>query len=481
MNQTLKLHANNEIYTLKEAREDFIHELDESGLQTETEESCRKCKEYMNQVLLEYNNQLAATLSAVSDGVVYVKNERIIQINKTMSDFIGRPESEVINMKVGDAIMGFPSIEESLKRIDEDNHVEIMITGAMQNYNCLLTYQSIDEQATSYVLIFTRTEEIQMLARKINKYSAFFTFDHIIGKSFKIREVVALARKASLFNYKVIIEGESGVGKEMFAQAIHNNSPRKNKPFIAVDCGAVPHELLESELFGYEENPFFGVRREVRPGKFELANGGTIFLDAISNMPMEIQAKMLRVLQDEKITRVGSNASIPLDVRVIAASASSLEREVRNGNFREDLFYRLNVVFIKIPPLLERKEDIHALIDHFLKKSEMNGKLTIDKKALDILERYSWPGNVRQLHNAVERAIMMCDGNCIKREHFSLDILGAGEETSLNSDEIKTLDEVIHKYVKRILDYTGGNISETARILNISRSTIYNYLNIREN
>ena len=435
----------------------------------------------INRSLSESNNQLEATLSAVSDGVVYVKDNRIVQINSTMSQFIGKNEEEVIGAKVGEAIIAFPGIEECLRRIETDNLVEVMITGVNQNYNCLLAVQPVDEMEMSYVMIFTQTEEIRMLAIKLNKFNAYFTFEDIIGKSLKLREAVKIARKAASYNFKIILEGECGTGKEMFAQAIHNASSKKSKPFIAVDCAAIPHELIEEELFGSEENLFSKVIREKKTGKFELANGGTIFLDAINSLPMDIQAKLLRVLQEEKLVRVGGTTPIPLDARVIVASNTSLEHEVKNGNFRKDLFYRLNVVFIKIPSLRERREDILPLVDHFLKKGEIKQEYSIDKKAMDMLERYSWPGNVRQLHNAVERAIMMCEGNVINKEHFSLDILSGTDRVYLDSnEEIGTLDDVIRSYVMKVLDYAGGNISEASRLLNISRSTIYNYLSLKE-
>lgn len=430
----------------------------------------------INRTLVENNNQMATTLSAVSDGVVYVRNSRIVQINKTMSDFLGKPPRGVINKRVCDGIVAFPSIEEALKRTDMDNLVEIMITGAERNYDCLLNVQPTDDSEDSYVMIFTRTDEIQKLARRIHKYNAFFTFDDIKGKSFGIKEAIALAKKASDYNFKIIIEGESGTGKEMFAQAIHNNSTRKHKPFITFDCGAVPHDLFEGELFGYDKTDALMSRHEEKPGKFELANGGTLFLDDITNMPMEVQAKMLRILQEEKITRIGGTEQIPLDVRIIAASNTNLEREVKNGNFRSDLFYRLNVVFIRIPPLRERREDIAVLVDYFLNKNSRAGGVAVDKKAMNMLERYHWPGNVRELHNAVERAAMVCEGSKIKKEDFALNIMDVtGNDPG--KFEMNSMNEQMKNYTLRVLEHTGGNISEAARILDVSRATIYSVLN----
>ena len=430
----------------------------------------------INQTLEENNRQMAATLSVVSDGVVYVKSDRILKINKTMSDFLGKPEEEIVNQRVCDGIIAFPDIEESLKKFDIDNNVEIMIMGAEHNYDCLMNVQPISGIEDSYIMNFTRTDKIQRLARKINKYNAYFTFDDIIGKSFQIKEAITLAKKASNYNYKIIIEGESGTGKEIFAQAIHNSSPRRHKPFITFDCGAVPHELFERELLGYSSADFLHPGYEGKPGKLELANGGTLFLDDVANMPMEVQAKMLRILQEEKMVRRGDGGQIPLDVRIIAASNTNLEKEVRNGNFRGDLFYRLNVVFIRIPPLRERREDIALLAHYFLKKIRPGDMLEIDKKAMNMLERYHWPGNVRELHHAVERASMMCEADKIQKEDFALNILDVtGNEPG--RAEMNSLNDQVKNYVIQMLQHTNGNISEAARILNVSRATIYSILN----
>lgn len=433
----------------------------------------------INNILIENNSHLAATLSAVTDGVVYVKNERIAQINKAMSEILDENDTDVTGKILWDAIKTTPKIEEALGRLKLDKYVEVSIKQKKKMQHCLLSLEYIDQSQSSYVLIFTRTEEIRMLARKINKYSAFFTFDQIIGNSGRIKDALSLARKASNYNFKAVIEGESGTGKEMFAQAIHNESLRKNNPFIAVDCGAIPHALIESEMFGYEEGAFTGARRDGKVGKFELANGGTIFLDEIGNMPMEMQAKMLRVLQEEKITRIGGTTPIPIDVRVLTATNLNLEEEVKKGNFREDLFYRLNVIYIKLPSLRDRREDIPLLVEHFIK--EFNTEKVIDKKVMALLQCYDWPGNIRQLHNAVERAIMMSEDNRIKKEDFAADIVSSNAPAvnAEGGNQALSLEEITRLHINNILRLTDGNVSEAARILKINRATIYNYQNKR--
>ena len=433
----------------------------------------------INNILIENNSHLAATLSAVTDGVVYVKNKRIAQINKAMARILDENDTDLTGEVLCDAIKTTPKIEEALGRLKLDKYVEVSIKQKKKMQHCLLSLEYVDQSQSSYVLIFTRTEEIRMLERKINKYSAFFTFDQIIGNSAKIKEALSLARKASNYNFKAVIEGESGTGKEMFAQAIHNESLRKNNPFIAVDCGAIPYALIESELFGYEEGAFTGARRDGKLGKFELANGGTLFLDEIGNMPMEMQAKMLRVLQEEKITRIGGTTPIPIDVRVLTATNLNLEEEVKKGNFREDLFYRLNVIYIKLPALRERREDIPLLVDHFIK--EFNTKKVIDKKTMALLQYYDWPGNIRQLHNAVERAIMMSEDNRIKKEDFPSDIVSINAPTGEmdGGSTALSLEEITQLHINNVLRLTDGNVSEAARILKINRATIYNYQNKR--
>lgn len=294
----------------------------------------------------------------------------------------------------------------------------------------------------------------------------------IIGKSKRILEIFNLIKRVANSNCNVLILGESGTGKELAAQAIHYNSPRKKRPFVAVNCAALPQDLLESELFGYEKGAFTGANSQ-KLGKFELSSGGTIFLDEIADMSLSMQAKILRILQEKSFERVGGAKSIKVDLRLIAATNKDLEKAIQNNSFRDDLYYRLNVVSIYIPPLRERKEDIPLLASFFLKKYTKENKKKIDgfsPSAMDLLMRYNWPGNVRELENVVQRAIVLGKGDFILPEDLFLTPVEASEEV-FSSKEVSLVEEE-KKLIKRILNKTGGNQTKAAELLGIHRNTL---------
>ena len=276
----------------------------------------------------------------------------------------------------------------------------------------------------------------------------------------------------------VLITGESGVGKELVAHAIHNLSPRKNNPLVIVNCSALSESLLESELFGHEKGAFTGAAARKR-GRFELANGGTIFLDEIGEINQSIQVKILRVLQDKRFERVGGEETLEVDVRVIAATNRDLEEEIKKGNFREDLFYRLNVVHIHVPPLRDRKDDIPLLINEFMQEfAKENGKdiKNIDNHARAALYKYSWPGNIRQLKNCMESAVVMCSSDTITLNDLPPTIKS---ESSANSMQIPfgvTLEEAEKIIIQQTLAQNQGNKSKTAEVLGIGRKTLHRKL-----
>ncbi len=280
----------------------------------------------------------------------------------------------------------------------------------------------------------------------------------------------------------VLLLGESGTGKELFARAIHDLSPRKEHPFVPINCAAIPRELLESELFGYEKGAFTGAR-ERKFGKLELADKGTVFLDEVGEMDMALQSKVLRSLQEGEIDRVGGTNPVKVDLRIIAASNKDLEAAVANNSFREDLYYRLSVFPITVPPLRERKDDIPILVEHFISKysTEMNiPRKSISNDAVDILKSYSWKGNVRELENVIERALILCDGDTITQEHLRLIPTGSSEETLDDFILDGTLDEVAKvalriaesRRIKKALEGTHGNKSRAAEILKVSYKTL---------
>ncbi|UCH44511.1 MAG: sigma-54-dependent Fis family transcriptional regulator [Nitrospiraceae bacterium] len=305
---------------------------------------------------------------------------------------------------------------------------------------------------------------------------------NIIGKSAKMVEVAQNIQKVSQAKTSVLLLGESGTGKELFARAIHDLSPRKNNAFVAINCAAIPRELLESELFGHEKGAFTGAAGR-KLGKFELANKGTIFLDEIGEMDITLQSKVLRAIQEGEIDRVGGTHPVRIDVRIIAASNRDLEAKVKEKSFREDLYYRLSVFPLTIPPLRERKEDIAALAEHFLSKfsAEMNVACReISEEAMEILQQYRWKGNVRELENVIERAMILCEGLNIAPEDLRLSPVGS---SGGSLDEIAaegTLEETAKaalriaesRRIRKALDDTHGNKTKAAGILSVSYKTL---------
>ncbi len=300
-------------------------------------------------------------------------------------------------------------------------------------------------------------------------------FDMVVGESKVMGKVLDLVKQVSEADSTVLITGESGTGKEMLAREIHNHSPRKNGPFVVVDCGALVETLFESELFGHVKGSFTGAH-ETKHGRFEVANGGTIFLDEISNISLNIQAKLLRAIQEREVTRVGSSKPIKVDVRIIAATNVDLSHAVKDGKFREDLFYRLSVVPIHLPPLRQRKEDIPLLVDHFLAKYNKRAKKQINKINQDVLKalmEYDWPGNIRELENTIERAVVLSKNNEIRSEDLLYHgISSASSFLTLMIGKYRSLDEIEKEYIKAVLQAHHWNKSHTANILGIDRKTL---------
>lgn len=313
-------------------------------------------------------------------------------------------------------------------------------------------------------------ENRSLKARMLREYSDRL----MIGDSPAMQRIIDLVARVAGSHANVLIRGESGTGKEMVARLIHGNSPRKDRPFVAINCAALPETLLESELFGIERGVATGV--EARAGKFELASGGTVFLDEIGDIPVTLQAKLLRVLQEREIEKLGGRRRIPVDVRILAATHRHLETMIERGEFRQDLYYRLKVVEVFLPPLRERKEDIPKLVRYFLDKygkREGLGGVRISQEALQKLLRYPFPGNVRELENLIEGALAVTVDPVIAADEFLLPGgTGAGLEGELAAD-MPPLRELERRYIARVLEQTGGNISQAAKILGVDRKTLY--------
>lgn len=357
-----------------------------------------------------------------------------------------------------------------------DTAVEAMKRGAYDYISkpfrpdeALLTLRKAEEREN------LRKENLRLREEVHREYS----FGKIVGKSPKMMQVFDTIKKISEYKTSVLIIGESGTGKEMVARCLHYNSPRKNRPLVAVNCGAIPETLIESELFGHEKGAFTDAKKEKR-GSFEMAHQGTLFLDEIGEMSLSAQVKLLRVLQEGEIKRLGSERPLTVDVRIIAATIRDLAKAVADGKFREDLFYRLNVLPLHLPPLREKKEDIPLLVDHFIHKyNEQHGLNTegVSEDALARLLEYSWPGNVRELENAIERAMILAQGKKIEADCLPSEVLGTrpswgkdlwGDEFSIKKGNRIMEEELIRKALKK----TSGNRTQASKILEISHPAL---------
>lgn len=449
-----------------------------------------------NKQLTLTNNRLTNILMSMSDGVIVTDRNGVIQqTNPVAKQIIGHPRSDSGYGDISNYFDDeFAYTREVLGKDKEYVAKEVTIRSKPQGITVLATANSIkdeQDQIAGGIIVLTPKEKLQKLINRYVSTSARFHFSDIIGKSPAMRSALDLAERASRSSNNILLEGESGTGKEIFAHAIHNNSSRRNGPFVAINCGALPRELIASELFGYTEGAFTGAKKEGRPGKFELANGGTIFLDEIAEMPLDQQVNLLRVLQERRVTRIGSINEVPIDVMIICATNKNLQAEVIKNNFRQDLYYRLNVISIKIPPLRDRLEDIPLLVDFFISSMGTQEGLAparVTQEVIDCLKRYSWPGNVRELQNVVEKMLLYCDGGYVGLERLP-------QEFS-SFPTVKTGEKKTDKYQKDFLDYTrrskkervheeererlllllsrfGGNISQVSKELGVNRCTIY--------
>lgn len=326
------------------------------------------------------------------------------------------------------------------------------------------------------------TKEVEILRRRLGEKSAT---EEVMGKSPQIKRVLNQVEIIAPTNMTVILQGESGTGKEVIARLIHQKSPRKDKPLVAIDCGAIPATLVESELFGYEKGAFTGADTQ-KQGKFEQANGGTLLLDEIGNLPEAAQMKLLRVIEEKKIQPLGSKKDIIVAVRIIVATNINLRQAVKTGKFRDDLFHRLNEFHIDLPPLHQRKEDIPILTKYFLEEAdyELNKKIKgLSQEAIKILLNYHWPGNVRELKNVLRRAVLLTDSDHIMPAHLSIDLIKPRDnlpgriELPESLDERASFEDIIKKVerdvIKKALETAGGNKMKTAEILHLNRKALY--------
>ncbi len=434
--------------------------------------------------------QFKAILDFTYEGIIATDAEgKISLVNPAAEKILSKSKTSLLNQPAGNVL---PSL--ALKRVQEQGKP---LLGELHRVgNSMIVHNLVpvttNNETNGIVITFQDAGHLQAVENKVRRelylkgHVAQYTFEDIITCSPMMKKVINQAKQFAQAEAAVVVTGETGTGKEMLVQSIHNASLRKNGPFVAVNCAAVPENLLESELFGYEEGAFTGARRGGKKGLFELAHNGTIFLDEIGELPLKLQARLLRVLQEKAIIRVGGDRVIPVDVRIIAATHRNLEEDVEKGTFRQDLYYRLNVLRLLLPPLRERKDDIPLLIDRLLEK--ICGKTNkvrpiITDEVLQIFNAYHWPGNVRELENMLERLVVLKGGLQITPEDIG-GIKGISEDKMNNKETCGGIHIVLKgnmkdmekEIVRKTLELTGYNKEKTCKKLGISQTTLWRKL-----
>lgn len=425
----------------------------------------------------------AAIMESIDEGILALNKDgeinhinntakKILKIENSLDEIISRPISQVIGPHHPLTV----KIEKWSKQVNGET---VFIDEGSFTVTHKLIY-SEDKNIIGLVLVLREMKIMKNLVNRMVGARATFTFNDLIGRNVNFLSAVNLAKTASDSISNVLLLGESGTGKEIFAQAVHNSSKRRAGPFLAINCAALPRGLIESELFGYAEGAFTGAKKGGNPGKFELADGGTLFLDEIGEMPLELQATLLRVLQENLIVRIGGKETIPIDVRIIAATNKNLSEEIKMGSFRKDLYYRLNVFTISIPPLRERPEDINILAEHFLDKLNQRLNKNVKRIGSDVLEifnNYRWPGNVRELQNVLERAVNVTKGEVILPNCLPEFIYNSKEiNNNLNESGVIPLKKYEKQLILTLLDENKGNRAKVAKAIGISRTTLYRKL-----
>lgn len=426
-----------------------------------------------------HNGWEEAIVNTISEGFFSIDSEGVITyINSIGASIFGLQKDEVVGKKLVD-VFGFrPELLNILETgqgwIDRELCLRSPSKGIIRLVKTATPIKNDKGEIIGVLDTFRELNRVHNLVNQITGANARFTFNDIIHQSDEMQKSIDIAKMVANSDAAILLQGESGTGKELFAHSIHSASERAQGPFIVVDCAALPRELIESELFGYVEGAFTGAVRKGRAGKFELANGGTVFLDEIGELPLDAQAKLLRVLQTKTVTRIGDRKTISVDFRVIAATNKNLEYEVGTNGFREDLFYRINVVTVQIPSLRKRTEDILPLAKSFANKAAAKmglANIKITDEALSLLLAYDWPGNVRELENVIERASYLARGGYIGIEQLPEKVTNYNGHRQETFVAVEETDE--KKRIEGIMQSCNCNISKVAKILSLSRPTLY--------
>jgi PAS domain S-box-containing protein len=434
---------------------------------------------------------------AVSDGICLVDSKGIVTaINKGYTEITEIQEEELVGKHIQEAVKeGYFNNSVSLLVIEQKKKITSLATINQNNKKVLITGNPIFDEKGKVTQVLTvmrdltellkLRDKVERTERKNEKYLSELNYyrsklnkdANFIGESQKIQEIKELINYVAKTEATILITGETGCGKEVVAKEIHDKSNRKSSPYIKVNCAAIPENLIESELFGYEKGAFTGALNKDKLGMFEIANGGTILLDEIGEMPLNLQSKLLRVLQEKELMRIGGTKSIKLDVRVIASTNCDLKELIKQGKFREDLYYRLNVLPVKIPALRERKDDIPLLVHGFLEKLNMKyGKQkSFEAMAMQALEHYDWPGNVRELQNVVERLVVIDDNEYIYFDNVT-NILGKDKVHMSSADETLMLKEAVDLFEREIIERAlrkHGSTYKAAKALGVTQPTVF--------
>ena len=427
---------------------------------------------------------LNVTFDSISEGMIVINEYmKVKRINGRALKILNISLEEAMNMNINEVLNGVDFHKLLQEKNKSLNNIEWDFSINNDIIKCVINVLPLNKNGKSsgMVITFTEVKIVHKLVNKFVGYKAQYEFKDIMTTSKEMANMIAFAKKASKSDCNILIQGESGTGKELISQSIHNYSDRARGPFVAVNCASIPSELVESELFGYEKGAFTGASKEGHPGKFELADGGTIFLDEIGELPLDIQSKLLRVLDNGKIVRVGGTYEKQLNVRVIGATNRILKNEIRRKNFREDLYYRLSVMEIKTIPLRERKDDIDVLVNDFVQRLNIKNKnkiITVSKEYIDKLKKYDWDGNIRELKNVVERDYYLSEDEMMNIDINNLDYNNMTQtlnEEPLNQEEIKIipLDLLEENAIRDAIKKCDGNLQLTSKLLSIGRATLY--------
>lgn len=436
------------------------------------------CMNKKKMLPVECNREfLLQALDSVQEGITIIDRNGVVRYaNQGAAEIMGALREELIDEKVDRLTTGRPLLIQVLEKKEPILDIEYFLDfkgRAVHLINSGYPITDAQGEVIGAIDIFRGIQRSIKLANTIAGHSASFTFDQIIGDSSQLKAAVKLAKAYSRNDENVLIVGDSGTGKELFAQSIHNYSKRSGQPFIALNCANFPNDLIDSELFGYDEGAFTGASKKGKIGKFEAADGGTLFLDEIGEMPIHLQAKLLRVIETQTLQRIGSTKPVQIDVKIIAATNRDLAAMVCEGHFRNDLYYRLNVLDLEVPPLAERGNDVLLLADYFLGKMsrKMSGRARgLSAAAKRLLLEHSWPGNVRELENVIARAVVSCEEEWITAE--VLQEAGVGRAVRSISKAPRLDAEQAREMLRRL----DGNKKKTAEALGISRPTLYKLL-----